>query len=187
MKVKEAFNSFGPDKAAGRDGIKPKFLQNLNDNFNNRITWLYRAVMCLSYTPQRWRETKCIFIPKPGKDDYTNPRAYRPISLVSFLFKALERVVLWQIEDNVLSKCPISKNQHGFRRGYSVDTALSDFTDEVESAILRGQYALGCFIDVQGAFDSVSFDAAIDAMVVKKFPPEIRNWYSHGNPFWDRR
>ena len=37
MKVKEAFNSFGPDKAAGHDGIKPKFLQNLNDNFINRI------------------------------------------------------------------------------------------------------------------------------------------------------
>ena len=133
----------------------------------------------MSYTPLRWRKSKCIFIPKPGKDDYTNPRAYRPISLVSFLFKALEKIILLEIEDNVLSKKPLSKNQHGFRRGYSVDTALSDFTDQVESAILRGQYAIGCFIDVQGAFDSVSFDSAINAMVAKNFPSDIRNWYIH--------
>ena len=49
------------------------------------------------------------FIPKPGKDDYTNPRAYRPISIVSFLFKALERVVLWHIEDDVLINNPLNK------------------------------------------------------------------------------
>ena len=35
MKVKESFMSFGPDKACGLDGIKAKFLQNLNDNFIN--------------------------------------------------------------------------------------------------------------------------------------------------------
>ena len=178
MKVKAAFSSFGTGKA-GPDLLKPKFLQNLDDKTINRITWLYRACLRLNYTPKNWRNSKCIFIPKIGKDDYTSVKAFRPISLVSFLFKALERVVLWELEANVLSKYPINRNQHAFRRGFSCDTALSDFTDEVESAILRGQYALGCFIDIEGAFSNVSFDSAINAMVSKKFPSDIRNWYTH--------
>ena len=34
-----------------------------------------------------------VFLPKPGKDDYSDPRSYRPISLLSFLMKAMEKVV----------------------------------------------------------------------------------------------
>ena len=139
----------------------------------NRIAWLYRACLHLNYTPKSWRISKCIFIPKMGKDDYTSARSYRPISLVSFLFKALERIVLWHLEENVLSINQLSPDQHAFRKNFSCETALSDFTDDVESSIMRGQYAIGCFLDVQGAFDMVDHNAAIKAMVAKNFPKDI--------------
>ena len=178
QKVIEAFKSFGPGKASGPDNIKPRFLHNLDDNMLNRIAWLYRACLHLNYTPKSWRISKCIFIPKMGKDDYTSARSYRPISLVSFLFKALERVVLWHLEENVLSINQLSPDQHAFRKNFSCETALSDFTDDVESSIMRGQYAIGCFLDVQGAFDTVDHNAAIKAMVAKDFPKDIIKWYA---------
>ena len=178
QKVTEAFISFGPGKASGPDNIKPRFLHNLDDNMLNRIAWLYRACLKLNYTPKSWRSSKCIFIPKLGKDDYSSARSFRPISLVSFLFKGLERIVLWYLQENVLSINKLSPDQHAFRQNFSCETALSDFTDDVESALLRGQYAIGCFIDVQGAFDTVDHNAAIKAMEAKNFPKDIKDWYA---------
>ena len=34
-----------------------------------------------------------IFIPKPGKEDYSSPKSYRPITLTSFVLKGLERIM----------------------------------------------------------------------------------------------
>ena len=34
-----------------------------------------------------------VFIPKSGKKSYSDPRAYRPISLMCFLYKTMEKVL----------------------------------------------------------------------------------------------
>jgi hypothetical protein len=53
------------------------------------LTRLHAAIIDLHYTPSLWRRSEIVFIPKPGKDQ-SSPRAYRPILLMSFLFKTLE-------------------------------------------------------------------------------------------------
>ena len=93
-RVKWSIQQFKPDKAAGPDGIKPIVLQQLGPKMLKRLTILYRASVALGYVPGKLRESKVIFLPKPGKSDYSNPRAYRPISLTSCVFKVLERVLL---------------------------------------------------------------------------------------------
>ena len=74
--------------------------------------------------PDDWAEGQMIFIPKPGKKDYTQPRAYRPITLTPFLFKAMERVNLWEIQRTHLTSKPLHKNQFAFTPGKSCDNAL---------------------------------------------------------------
>ncbi|XP_063994255.1 uncharacterized protein LOC135171557 [Diachasmimorpha longicaudata] len=51
---------------------------------------------------EMWREVRVVFIPKPGKCSYDNAKAYRPISLSSFLLKTLERLVDRHIKEGVL-------------------------------------------------------------------------------------
>ena len=53
----------------------------------------------LGYIPRTWHETKAIFIPKPAKGDYGLAGSFRPISLMQFLFKTAERVIMWDIID----------------------------------------------------------------------------------------
>lgn len=176
-KVRKAISTFGPRKAAGPDDIKPAALQNLDDNTINRLTKLFQAVIEIGYTPERWRNSKVIFLPKNGKDDYSNVRAFRPITLTSFLFKTLEKVVLWEIEQTVLTADPVSKHQHAFKKGYSCDSALSEFVDDIESSILRGHLALSVSLDIEGAFDNISHEAAVSAMRAKKISPTIVSWF----------
>ena len=46
-----------------------------------------------------------------------------------------------------------------------------------DSAIIQNKFALGVFLDIQGAFDNVSIDAVIKGMQDKNFPEIFINWY----------
>jgi hypothetical protein len=48
-----------------------------------------------------WRQVRVTFIPNPGKSDYTEAKAYRPISLSSFLLMMMEKVVDRHATDDV--------------------------------------------------------------------------------------
>ncbi len=181
FKVIEALKTFGPDKAPGPDEIKPRALQMLCGNaiFIKRLTLLYKACIEVGYTPLHWRESKVIFIPKPGKKDYAQVRSFRPISLTSILFKTLERITLWHLEETTLKEKPLGDNQHAFRKGYSTSTGLSDLVDVIESSILRQEYALAVFCDIEGAFDNVLTSSALEAMENFNVPSKIIAWYEH--------
>ena len=121
----------------------------------NRLTQLYQASLQLSYIPARLCLSRVVFLPKPGKPNYNIPKAFRPISLTSILFKVLERITLNEIENTMLNVNPLNRNQHAFRKGSSCDSALSDMVDDIEKSILRGEYALGVYLDISGAFNNV--------------------------------
>jgi hypothetical protein len=107
-----AFKQFGKHKCPGPDGYRPIVLCHLPLKARTILIKLYTAIIALQYTPQRWRNAEVIFLPKPGKDDYTNRHAFRHISLMPFLFKTLERMVKWHVEDD--NYLPFHKDQHAF-------------------------------------------------------------------------
>ena len=90
-KVRTALLEFKPNKAPGPDNLKPIIFKYLPMNIIQYITYIYRCCIATHYTPVMWKKSKVIFIPKPGKDDYRMPKAFRPISLTNFLLKGLER------------------------------------------------------------------------------------------------
>ena len=177
--VRAVFNSFGPDKIGGCDEIRPKALQNLPDMAIKRFTTLFQAIIEIGYTPKIWRESRVVFIPKQGKTDYTDVRAWRPVTLSSFLIKSVEKLVLWQLDELSLINDSLSKDQHAFRAGYSTESALSDFVDDIESSITRDQIALGVFLDIKGAFDNCQHTTIVDQMRLKNFPKKLVDWYEH--------
>jgi hypothetical protein len=59
----------------------------MDDLTVNYIIKLYGASIALGYVWVKWREVTVIFIPKPGKSDYTDKRAFLPISLMSVLLR----------------------------------------------------------------------------------------------------
>ena len=148
MKVKLAFESFGPDKMPGPDGIQPKALQALDNSARSRITQLFKACIELGYVPKIWCKSKLVLIPKPGKKDYSVSGSFRPISLSNFLLKALERLILWHLEETSLKEFPIGFNQYAYKMGSSTENCISALVNEVESQIKQGQYALAVFCDI---------------------------------------
>ena len=178
-KVKRALNSLSPLKAAGRDGIKAKALQLIGMDGIKRITNLFKCIIEIGYIPQNWLVYDLIFLPKPGKDNYKQAKSFRGISLIQTLFKGLERLILWELEETTLKENPVSKRQFGFKKGASTEHALSSLVDEIESAILRGKIALCTFCDIEQAFDNIKFSSCIKSLEEKNFPPKIIKWYKY--------
>jgi hypothetical protein len=109
--------------------------------------------------PRLWQKAKVVFIPKAGKKDYTSVKSFRPICLTSFFLKALERLILWRLQSVEFTLKPLSQFQHAFSPGKSTESALHHVVEKLEKALLGDQFALGVFIDIEGAFDNIGFGA----------------------------
>ena len=106
-RVEWAIDSFAPYKSPGLDGIFPALLQKAREVVIPHLVKIFRACLETGYVPAIWRQVKVVFIPKPGRNSYSGPRDYRPISLISFLLKTLERLVDRYLRDEALALVPL--------------------------------------------------------------------------------
>ena len=178
-RVRRALSSFSDYKACGPDDIKPIVLKRLPDNAIDRLVAIYTASVKLGYVPHTWTKSRTVFIPKPGRDDYSIPKSFRPISLTSFCFKTLERLVLWHLEQTTFRRKPFHTKQHAFRKGHSTELAISEVVDKIESAIHNNKIAMVAFLDIEGAFDNLQTSSAIKAMKDHQIDDNIVKWYSY--------
>ena len=94
------------------------------------------------------------------------------------LHKAAERIHLWHIESHYLNINPLHSGQHAFRPIKSVDSALADAIDFLQSATLRGEEALVIALDIRGAFDTLRHAPALEAIAKRGLPRDFLNWYT---------
>ena len=132
--VRRVLLKFKSKKSPGPDKIKPIIFKHLPKNTLEIISFIYRACLKLHYTPRAWKESIVVFIPKQGKTSYQEPKSFRPISLSNYLLKGLEKLLVEQM-DMTLEDQPINKNQHGFQRGLSTETAISKTVNYMEKHI----------------------------------------------------
>ena len=116
-KLKWAVFSFQPHKSPGIDGIMPIMLQQGFKLLMGKLLMLLRASLALGYIPMSWRHIRVVFIPKPGKP-LSQVQSLRPISLMSFILKTLEKLLDTHIWDGVLVEKLLHQNQSAYRAGY---------------------------------------------------------------------
>jgi hypothetical protein len=168
-----ALKQFDKLKCPGPDGFRPIVLCHLPHRARQALIDIYNAVIELHYTPLLWRGSEIIFLPKPGKDDYTDKCAFRPISPMPFLFKTLERMVKWHLEEHANAFYP---DQQAFRKGHNTKNALSHMADAIEEHILTGKNALAVFLDIKGAFDNLSNTTIANGMRNHNANKDIIGW-----------
>lgn len=85
-------------------------------------------------------KSKVVFLPKPGKETYDLPKSFRPICLMSFMLKTLERLCDRHIRGTTLALCPLYKLQHAYMTGRSVESALHWQSDKVSVPIISATF-----------------------------------------------
>ncbi|KAL4092463.1 hypothetical protein QTP88_026964 [Uroleucon formosanum] len=139
-------------KAAGEDGILPEFIKNLGPKGRTWLTKLSTSVLNTCKIPNEWHKSKVIAILKPNKAG-DNPKNYRPISLLSVVYKVFERLVLNRIINKLESIMP--KEQAGFLRGRSCSEQVLAITTHVENGFQQKLKSGAVFLDLSSAYDSV--------------------------------
>lgn len=162
-KIKFAIHKFYSFKSAGLDEIFPALLKEGVEILIDRLGSIFRSSIALSHVPSLWEKVRVVFIPKPGRTTHSEAKDFRPISLTSFLLKTIERLMDFYIRGEVLKAFPLHANQHAYQMGKSTDTALHQMTHKLESTIKNGEVALGCFMDIEGAFDNTEFEVITNA------------------------
>ena len=177
-RVFASIKSFGALKGAGPDALPPIVYQNIGSKALVLLTDVYRASYLLSYLPPSWLEVRAIFIPKPDKEDYGVPKAFRPISLMNFSMKILEKLLVWNNEATVMQNHPLHPKQHGFRVGRSCESALTQVVEIIETAFVKKKYTVGLSMDIEGAYDNITNHGMEEAMRKRGCEPLFIAWYS---------
>ena len=97
---------------------------------------------------------------------------------MSYIFKAMERTIMWELEASYLQCNPLERSQHAFRAGRSTESALSEAVDTIEQAVLRTEFAMGSFMDIDGAFDNLDPAAVINGLQKKGVPCTMLEWFN---------
>ena len=114
--------------------ISPDRLSSIRTIATQLTLRIYKLSILLNFTPNRWKDGKIIFIPKPGKPRYDIAKSWRPITLTNYLLKGLERLCGWKM-DEALTRYPVHTYQHGFRTDRNTETAISGVVDYIEEHI----------------------------------------------------
>ena len=143
----------------------------------NKLITLYKAIMALGFNPSELCQAYAIFLEKPNKENYATAKAFRGISLYSFMLKGLERINLYYV---LKVARPLHKYSYAYQKGKSCDLALSQSCDRIESGTNRlYAYTLGMSFDLKGAFDNVTTEAIVNGLRRLEVPEPIIIWFKH--------
>lgn len=151
--VKASIWQIKPKKAPGLDGMNAKIIRKAWPVIGTSLTGLYSKALKESYFPISWRRANVIFIPKGGDKDPAITGAYRPISRLPVLGKALGILLIRNIESE--TNLNNIGEQHGFVQGKSTITAIQTMYRWAHES--KSRHVMGTFVDITGAFDNVSW------------------------------
>ena len=171
--VDHAVQNLKLKRAPGSDGITAEHIQILYGVIKPFLFKIFYACLQTSYFPIKWKSAQVLIIPKPHKEDYTDPSAYRPISLLSLLGKCLEKIILRRLNYLANEQGWLSNNQHGFRNGFSTISAIDSLTRQIHHGLNCKAYSACVLLDIKGAFDNVWHVAIIKSIISKNCPEYI--------------
>ena len=88
--------------------------------------------------------------------------SYRPVSNLSYLSKLLEKVILDQLMDYLVSIEVLPDTQSAYKQLYSTETTLCRVANDILCLMDEGKCGLLLLLDLSAAFDTVIHDVLLD-------------------------
>ena len=111
------------------------------------------------------------------KGSKTDPKNYRPISLLPLMSKVLERILHEETIEFLDKHNALYKFQSGFRKNYSTDFCLSYLTDKISKGFDSGLLTRVILIDLQKAFDTIGYNILFLKITLLGFSRKVIDWY----------
>ena len=102
---------------------------------------------------------------------------YRPVSLLPFLSKILERTVFNQVSEFLSENNLYDPNQSSFKQGHSTETALLSVMESLRSARAAGQSSALLLLDLSAAFDTVNHQILLSTLTELGISGSALHWF----------
>uniref|UniRef100_A0A0P4VTV9 Reverse transcriptase domain-containing protein n=1 Tax=Scylla olivacea TaxID=85551 RepID=A0A0P4VTV9_SCYOL len=163
--VERLLQGLDVQKATGPDNISPHVLKQCARELAVPLTTVFSACLWENTWPLVWKEARVVPVHK--RSSRSDPKNYRPISLLSVVGKVFERVVAdvvcRHLQDNYL----LSDQQFGFRPGRSTSDLLMLLTGGWQDALDGGLDSVVVALDIAGAFDRVWHGGLLEKLRAK--------------------
>ena len=142
------------NNACSSDIISTSILKKYHKYLVKPLLFLINLIFNRGAFPSILKKAVIVPIYKSGNKKLTTN--YRPIALTTSITKLVEKCIKLRLNSFIEKYKIISTNQFGFRENLGTEKALCKLTEYVNKCFNEGKKALGVFLDLSKAFDTVS-------------------------------
>ena len=151
--LEAGISTLTPGKAIGLDNIATEQIKNFGPVARKWLLAPYNNCLKTRKLPNIWKKAHVTALLKPGKDP-SLPKNYRPISLLSHIYKLFERLILTRV--NPVVDEHLIPEQAGFRPGKSTTSQVLNLTQYIENGFEKGMVTGVVFVDLPAAYDTAN-------------------------------
>ncbi len=154
--------SLKSSSSPGHDDIKPDIAKAVCNHIANPLAHIFNLSFNTGVIPNQLKLAKIVPIFKKGERDlFSN---YRPISLLPFFPKILERLTHKRLYAFISKFNILHNNQFGFRPKFSCEMALLSAYNQIVSNLDEKKHTIGIFLDLSKAFDTIDHDILLSKL-----------------------
>ncbi|KAI8440552.1 hypothetical protein MSG28_001794 [Choristoneura fumiferana] len=147
-------------KAPGEDGITTELLKSGGKPIMKELRNIFNTVLFDGRTPEAWSRSVVVLFFKKG--DKTLLKNYRPISLLSHVYKLFSRVITNRLARRLDEFQP--PEQAGFRSGYSTIDHIHTVRQIIQKTEEYNRPLCLAFVDYEKAFDSIEIWSVLESL-----------------------
>ncbi|KAJ1299690.1 hypothetical protein OPQ81_005380 [Rhizoctonia solani] len=140
------------------------------------IETLYNGCLDLGYHPSALRNAVISIIPKPRKTNMSDPKSYRPISLLETLSKLLEKIITRRLIFEAGKHDLLPHTQFGGRDMTSCTDAGICLVNDIHAYWNQKEYVSLLTMDVSGYFNNIDHVRLIYMCKRLGYSSNICNW-----------
>ena len=162
QEIEDIIKDFDSSKGVGPNSIPTKIVKQISHLISKPLSEIFNKSFCTGIFPDLLKITKINPIHK--KDSKLLISNYRPISLLSNLNKIIEKLMFRRLYAFLEQYKCIYDLQFGFRENHSTNHAIISIIQKNQDAIQNNNFAVGIFIDLQKAFDTVNHSILLEKL-----------------------
>ena len=139
--------------APGPDRFRAENIRIFAEDLKAPVTHIFNKSLQDADIPEIWKLARVT--PKHKKDEATNVKNYRPISITSSICKMLEKILTARIDEVFVQQNIISKYQHGYKNKRSATTNLLQELYYCTRMLDKRHSADVIYLDLSKAYDTV--------------------------------
>jgi phage antirepressor YoqD-like protein len=102
---------------------------------------------------------------------------YRPVSIIPFFAKVLERLMYNTMTSFLYENKILSEAQNGFRKDKSIDTAVQSYIEIIQEALDKRAHTIGIFIDLSKAYDVLNHTLLLEKLPHYGIRGSANSWF----------